>query len=207
YGIARNRNFANNDVYKIVFLQEEKVTNKKKKGFNPEEYKNDPSDYRSNMGEYLPSLNILINAGYWDKRFPKLVPKSMIRRAYQKKHFKLEFIGDISCDIDGSIEMNHRVTSPEEPVYTYDPKKNEHIDGYKAKGVTVLAVDNLPCEMPVESSEYFSKVIRDYIYQLTVNGDKNVTTHPNIPSEIRRSVITQNRKLTRDYRYLERYIS
>ena len=118
----------------------------------------------------------------------------------------MEFIGDISCDINGSIELTYKTTGQDNSVFTYNPKKNIFFDGYEQDGVTVLAVDNLPTELPKDSSEYFSSLVRDYAYQIAAHGVKDITHHTAISKEIRQAVITQNGRLTPDFTYLEKHL-
>jgi len=194
-------------VYKIVFLREEKFRSRKRTGFYFEEYLKHPRDFESNLDAYIPYINVLMHTAYWDSRYPRLVPANMIDTLYGKQPFRLEFIGDLSCDIEGSVEITHKTTSPDKPTFTYDPAQKKFIDGYRSKGVTVLAVDNLPAELPKDASDDFSGLIRDYIYQIAVHGVTDITNHMAIPVEIRNAVITENGRLTKNARYLKKYIS
>jgi len=194
-------------VYKIVFLREEKFRSKEGKGFYFEEYLRHPKKFESNLDIYLPYINILVHTAYWDSRYPRLVTKKMIDSVSERKPFRLEFIGDLSCDIEGSIELTYKATSPDRPAFTYHPRKHEFRDGYKSAGVTVFAVDNLPAELPADASEHFSGLIRDYVYQIAAHGIRDITNHMAIPAEIRNAVVTQNGRLTKGSSYLKKYIS
>ena len=198
---VRHQGKVRNKIYKIVFLREEKLRSKDKKGFYFEEYLRHPQKFESNMDRYLPHLNILINGSYWDKKFPRLVTKSMIRRLYGKR-FRLEFIGDISCDIAGSVELTYKATTFFNPTYTYNPKKDEYADGYKTDGIAILSRDNLPTELPKDASRDFSLLVREYVYQVAAHGVKDIANHVAIPAEVRRAVIVQQKKLTPPYRHL-----
>ena len=195
-----------NKVYKINFLREEKFCAKNKKGFYIEEYMKYPEKFESNMGRYLPYLNMLIHASYWDRHFPRLVTKKMVKKLSRKKVFRLKFIGDISCDINGAIELTYKTTTQDDPTFTYDPKTGNFADGYKSRGISILAVDNLPSELPKDASREFSGVIRDYVYQIAVHGASDITHHAAIPAEIRRAVIVQGGKLIKAFRYLEQWV-
>ncbi len=194
-------------LYKIVFLREEKLRSKKGKGFYFEEYLKKPRKFESNMDNYLPYLNVLIHTSYWDWRYPRMVTRKMVNDLAGKKPFRLEFIGDISCDVNGSIELTYKTTTPDKPVFTYIPGKKKFVDGYKAKGITVLAVDNLPAELPKDASQRFSGLIRDYVYQVATHGVRDITRHMAIPAEVRRAVITQDGRLSRPFGYLRKHIS
>lgn len=194
-------------IYKIVFFREEKLRSKKGEGFYFEEYFEHPEKFESNLDTYLPYINLFIHTSYWDKRFPRMITKKMISRLSRKKIFRLGFIGDLSCDVNGSVELTCRTTTPARATYTYDPNNKRYFDGYDSKGITIFAVDNLPAELPKDASEEFSRQIRDYVYQIAAHGVRDITDHAAIPVEIRRAVITQNGKLSPEYRYLKKHIS
>jgi alpha-aminoadipic semialdehyde synthase len=201
-GFIKHQKPIHKKLYKIVFLREEKLRSKDKKGFYFEEYLKNPKRFESNLDCYLPHINLLIHTSYWDSRYPRMVTKEIINRLYKKRHLRLEFIGDISCDINGSIELTHRLATRGEPTFTYNPGEKSFIDGYKAEGITVLAVDNLPSELPADASRDFSALLREYVYQIAAHGVRDITRHVAIPAEIRRAVVVQNVRLTKDFRYL-----
>jgi alpha-aminoadipic semialdehyde synthase len=203
---VRHQKYIRNRIYKIVFLREEKFRSKDGSGFYFENYLNNPGRFESNMGIYLPYLNMLFNTAYWDSRYPRMVTKEMIERLSHKKDFRLDFIGDISCDINGSVELTYKVTTQDNPVFTYDPQKKTFFDGYEHNGVTIMAVDNLPTELPKDASRHFSSLMKDYVYQVAVHGVKDITNHAAIPKEIRKAVITQGGRLTPSFNYLKNYL-
>jgi alpha-aminoadipic semialdehyde synthase len=193
-------------LYKIVFLREEKFRSKDGSAFYFEEYLRNPKKFESNLDTYLPFLNILIHTSYWDSRFPRLVTKKMINSLSRKEPFRLQLIGDISCDIKGAVELTYRATSTDKPTFTYIPRTKKYIEGYRSEGITVLAIDNLPAEMPEDASGEFSGLIRDYVYQIAVHGVRDITNHMAIPGEIRKAVVTQDGKLTKEFVYLKKHI-
>ena len=191
----RHQKKRSKQVYKIVFTREEKLRAKDGEGFYFEEYLEHPSRFESNMDQYLPHLNMLINTAYWDRRYPRLVPERMIQELFHaKKPFRLQLISDFACDIEGTIQITKKVTNPGNPTFVYDPVGKQTQDGFAGRGVTVLAVDNLPCEFPCEASVEFSDLIRDYIYQVASHGAIDVTNHAALPIEIRNAVLAQNGK-------------
>lgn len=192
-------------VYKIVFLREEKIRAKDKKSFYFEEYLKNPKRFESNLDQYIPYLNMLIHGSYWDKEYPRLVTLKMINNIARRRRMRLEFIGDISCDINGSVELTYKAGC-NCPVYTYDPIKKSYHDGYKARGITIFAIDNLPSELPLEASAEFSYLIREYVYQIAAHGVKDITHHVAIPAEIRRATIIEGGKLTGNFNYLKKFI-
>lgn len=194
------------EIYKIVFLREEKLCSKSGGGFYYEDYLKKPKNYESNLGVYLPYLNILLHASYWDEKYPRMVTEKIIKKLYRKRSFRLKFIGDLSCDVGGGIELTYRTTDLRNATYTYDPKAKAYIDGCRAKGISILAVDNLPNEMPKDASEEFSAMIRDYVHKIALAGAKDLTNRPSLPKELKGAVITQGGKLTKQYKYLRKYL-
>jgi alpha-aminoadipic semialdehyde synthase len=79
----------------------------------------------------------------------------------------LKVIGDITCDIEGSVECNLAATTPGDPVYVYDPITRLIHPGIEGRGPVLLAVDNLPCELPRDSSTMFGDVLSNFIVSLT----------------------------------------
>jgi len=208
---VRRQKYVDNKIYKIVFHYQEQLRAKDGSRFYFKEYLKSPERFESNMDIYLSFLNMLIHTSYWDSRYPRMVTKEMIDKLWGKKNFRLEFIGDISCDIDGSIELTYKTTTRDNPVFTYHPKRKRFtpagfIEGYKENGVTILAVDNLAAELPKDSSEHFSNLIRDYAYQIAAHGVKDISNYTALPKEIRQAVITQSGRLTSKFSYLKRYL-
>lgn len=203
---VRHEKTACRRIFKIIFLREEKIRKKNGKGFYFEEYLRRPGLFVSNLDRYLPYITMLINTSYWDNRYPRLVPRSMVRRLARRKPFRLQFIGDISCDIAGSVELTNRATTPDEPVYTYLPRTDTYEAGCGVDGITILARDNLPAELPADASVEFSRQIRDYVYQIAAHGVVEVTAHAALPAEIRGAVITEGGMLTPAYRRLAKFL-
>ncbi len=203
--IRRQKRFCNK-IYKIVFLREEKFRSKNGRGFYFEEYLKYPDKFESNMDMYLQYLNMLIHTSYWEKAYPRTVTKDMIHKLTTKKPFRLGFISDIACDINGSIELTYKTTTSKNPVFTYNPKNRTFADGYKTPGINVLAIDNLPSELPKDSSTEFSFLIHDYVYQIALHGAKDITRHAALPVEIRKAVVIEKGKLTKRFDYLKKIL-
>ena len=203
--LARNRTSHKNTIYKLVFLREEKLRSKKGSSFYFEEYLKHPDGFESNLERHLPLLNIIVNASYWDKRYPRLLSETMLRKLYRTKPgFRLSVIGDLSCDIKGTIEITKRVTSSSEPAFVYDPVSRKISNDLSDSGIAVMAIDNLPCEFPKESSMEFACQVRDFVYQIAAHGITDITNHHALPEIIRNAVVTQNGRLTRRFKYLKK---
>jgi alpha-aminoadipic semialdehyde synthase len=204
---SRTRSSYRNSIYKLVFQREQKFRSKKGKEFCSEEYFNFPEQFESNLDKFLPFLTILINASYWECRYPRLLPEKMLRKLYRRRpDFRLSVIGDLGCDIEGTIEVTRKATTPSEPAIIYDPVTGKMNADLSSRGIAVMATDNLPCELPLESSKEFSRQIRDYVYHIAVHGVIDVMNNHEVPSEIRNAVVTQNGMLTHRFRHMNNYI-
>ncbi|MFQ5963776.1 MAG: hypothetical protein ACE5KZ_05780 [Candidatus Scalinduaceae bacterium] len=203
--LARSRISHKKKIYKLVFQREEKLRSKKGKGFYFEEYLNHPERFESNLDKFLPFLNILVNASYWDRRYPRLLSETMLRRTYgANPDFRLSVIGDLSCDIKGTIEITKRATTSSEPAFVYDPVSRKISNDLSGSGIAVMAIDNLPCEFPKESSMEFAEQVRDFVYQIAAHGIIDITNHHALPDVIRNAVVTQNGRLTHRFKYLKK---
>ncbi|MBN1314747.1 MAG: hypothetical protein JXA42_04745 [Anaerolineales bacterium] len=195
-------------VYKVVFKEVDTVKPRDPAAaFDLMDFFGHPEKYQSQFDQYIPHLSMLINAIYWTKASPRLVTKAYLRETYQKNpRPKLKVIGDISCDIEGGIEATIMATEPDAPVFVYDPLKGEAIMGVAGQGPSIMAVDNLPCELPVESSTDFSTVLKDYVPAI-VKADYSLPFEECLlPPEIKRAVIVYRGELTPEFKYLEKFL-
>jgi alpha-aminoadipic semialdehyde synthase len=174
--------------------------------FDLQHYYSTPQAYCSDFEQYLPHLSVLVNAIYWDPRYPRLVTKDYLRQAWRAGQPKLRVIGDISCDIDGAIECTVKATEPGEPNFVYNPYNGQVSDGVTGEGVVVMAVDILPSELPRDASEYFSRVLLPYVPALAAADYSAPFDDLALPSEIKRAVIAHRGQLTPGYQYLQRHL-
>ncbi len=174
--------------------------------FDLQHYYTTPEAYRADFEQYLPHLSVLVNAIYWDPRYPRLVTRDYLRSAWQAGLPKLRVIGDISCDIDGAIECTVKATEPGEPNFVYNPLSGEVVDGVAGEGVVVMAVDILPSELPRDASEYFSRVLLPYVPALAAADYTASFDDLSLPPEIKRAVVAHRGQLTPAYTYLSQHL-
>ncbi len=200
------KNPSNKVIYKIVFKEEDIVEPiLKEKQFNLQDYYNNPHLYRSIFQNYIKDLSILMNCIFWTNKYPRLITKEYMKKNYNNQ-YKLQLIGDISVDINGAIEFTEKVTTQDDPVFVYNPSSGKITDGYKGNGIAVIAVDNLPCELPKESSIAFSNSLISFIPSM-VKADFSVDFNKlNLPSAIKKAVILYHGELTPDYRYINKFL-
>ncbi len=194
----------NRTIYKVVFKEWHMVEPLEGK-FELQDYYQHPEKYRGVFSKYLPYLTVLINAIYWDSRYPRLVTKEQLRELYSKEA-KLKVIGDISCDIEGAVEATVKCTEPDEPVFLYHVDRQEALREFTGKGPLILAVDILPSELPKESSLHFSSVLKKFIPAVAEASYTVPFERLALPPELKRAVIVYRGELTPDYQYLKKYL-
>jgi alpha-aminoadipic semialdehyde synthase len=176
------------------------------KAFDLQSYYTHPENFAPAFEPYLAHLDVLVNAIYWDPRYPRLVTKRYLAEQAEREPLRLRVIGDISCDIDGSIECTVRATEPGEPVFVYNPATGDAVDGYGGDGVAVMAVDILPSELPRDASTYFSRILLPYLPALATADYAAPFDALDLPPEIKHAVIVHRGELTAAYRYLQQHL-
>jgi len=207
--IAENPEASRHVLYKAVFKEEHMVEPVSPGDhFELQDYYQHPEKYRSKFETYLPYLTILVNAIYWDTMYPRLATKDYVKRAYSgERSPRLQVIGDISCDVEGAIEVTVKATEPGNPIFVYDPETGEAKDGYEGRGPVIMAVDILPSELPRESSVDFSRVLKAYVPAIAKADFSVPFDQLDLPPEIKCAVILHQGQLTPDYRYLEQFLN
>lgn len=162
-------------------------------GFNRDKFYANPEKYRSTFLKYTKACDLLIHCAFWDPRAPKLFTKEEMR----SPEFGISVIADVTCDINGSIPSTTRPSSIEEPFYGYDVKAEKIVEPFAKDAVTVMAVDNLPCELPRDASADFGKELIDKVLPSLLVKDEN--------NLIERATIVKDGKLMKRFKYLKNY--
>jgi saccharopine dehydrogenase (NAD+, L-lysine forming) len=199
---------ASSSLVKVVFREEHMVRPKDpSQPFQLNDYFANPERYTGCFEDHLPFLDVLVNAIYWEPRFPRLVSRAWARNNYLWNcKPRLQVIGDISCDVGGSIELTVQVTEPDKPCYVYLPQEDRIHEGVIGGGPAIMAVDNLPCEIPRESSRFFSQILREMVPPMVAADWSAEFTGLAVPPYLKRAVIVHNGALTPSYRYLEKHL-
>lgn len=170
--------------------------NSKKDGrpFSRHDFFKNPENYKSDFLQYAQACDILIAAAYWNPRAPVLFKREDMLR----NDFKINIIADITCDIEGSIPSTKKPSTIECPIYDFNPSDNTIEMPITDEGnITVMAVDNLPCELPRNASESFGNDLLSNVLPELLGGDSTET--------IKRATIAENGRLTEKYKYLKDY--
>ena len=172
-----------------------------------QDYYERPENYQGVFEQYLPHLDVLMNTIYWEERYPRLMTRKWARvRWSEGRQPRLQVIGDISCDIEGSIELTIKAPQPDNPCYVHEPRSGNVLDGVVGEGPVIMAVDNLPCELPREASEHFSDVLKDMVPDLARADFGNDFAGLHLPPHLKKAVICHRGSLTPDYDYLREYL-
>lgn len=196
-------------IYKVVFYEKDMVRPKNAKAaFELQDYYHHPEKYAADLEKHLPYLTILVNCIYWDARYPRLVTKQWLRDAWRRPvKPRLRVIGDISCDIEGSIECTVKSTEPGDPIYTYLPSDGRIVDGWQGDGPVIMAVDTLPSELPREASISLGDMLSPFAPAIARCDFRRPFAELDLPLPLKRSVIVHRGELTPDYKYMEKFIS
>jgi alpha-aminoadipic semialdehyde synthase len=171
--------------------------------FDGADYYRNPSNYESIFHRtVLPHVQMLVNGIYWDSRFPRLVTKEQIKKLRSEGNRQLRVVADISCDIDGSCEFLTRPSTIEDPYYTYDPETNEQHSEIDHSGILMLAVDNLPSELPRDASEHFGAALLPLIPPILASKGDN--TLSDLPAELKRACLFSNGEYMPKWSYIAR---
>jgi alpha-aminoadipic semialdehyde synthase len=207
-GLFKKKNYSEKKVYKTVFKEADMVRPKdRRQGFELQDYYDHPENYRPVLEESLPYLTALINAIYWTPRYPRFVTKKFLKRLFSGiTPPRLRLIADLSCDVDGAIECTLRCTTPSKPVFTYDIQTEDVKEGFAGRGPAVVAVDNLPAEISLESSVFFSQVLKPFIPALCAADFSSDFAALRLPAPLRKAVILQRGELTPDYAFMRDFV-
>ncbi len=197
----------NNLIYKVIFKEEHLVNPiDKEKEFELHDYYTNPENYKSQFDKYVPHMSALINCMYWDNRFPKLITKEKFEKIYKKGNPKLTLVGDITCDVNGSIECTVKSTEIEDPIFVYNPFTQKICSGYKGEGLQVMAVDILPSELPRDSSNGFGDVLVNYVKPIAIADYDLPFEELDLPRAIKKALILHKGELTNDYKYIQQFL-
>ena len=168
------------------------VIHKNKKAFELKHFIEFPKEYESRTFDYLKESDLYISAHYWDPSSPKIFTKEQL-----SQFSKLKIIGDVTCDVDGSIPSTIKSTTIEEPNFFLNTNTFSETD-ISNSNLAVMAVDNLPSELPRDSSTEFGNGIVNEVIPYIIGKDDG---------RILNSTITTEGRFLEKYNYLNEYIN
>lgn len=204
--LKNRKKLPDNLIYKVVFREEDMYERIDGSDFDLHDYFSHPELFRSKFEKYVPHLSMLINCIYWDHKFPRLLTREYLHRIYSKGEPKLKVVGDISCDVNGSVECTLKSTEIEDPIYVYDPFTETIRMGSEGPGLQVMAVDILPAELPRDSSEGFADVLANYVKPIADADFDEPFEDLDLPRSIKKALILHRGELTPDYEYIKEFL-
>ncbi|WP_457617541.1 NAD(P)-dependent oxidoreductase [Lutibacter sp.] len=170
--------------------------NKRKDGkiINEVDFFNNPQEYEGDFMRFAKVADMYIACHFYGTGSPYIFTREDAKSA----DFNIKVVADISCDIDGPVASTIRPSTIAEPNYGYNPKTEEEVDFKDENAIAVMAVDNLPCELPKDASEGFGDSFAKYVIPAFFNNDKD--------GVLERAKMTENGKLTQRFSYLQDFV-
>lgn len=164
--------------------------------FHNKEFYEHPEKFENDFLKFTKVTDLLIASAYWNPAAPVL----FTREDSVKDDFNIRIIADITCDIEGSIPSTKRASTIDEPIYDYNPSDDTVEQALLDEAnITVMAVDNLPCELPRNASESFgNQLINNVMPHLLGKDEEQI---------IQNATITSHGKLTKKYDYLKDFLN
>ncbi|MBF4507599.1 alanine dehydrogenase [Flavobacterium sp. JLP] len=153
-----------------------------------------PEEYVSDFEKFTKVTDIYFAGHFHANGAPMILTKEMLNAG----DCRLKVVADISCDVKGPIACTLRASTIAEPIYGYFPLEDREVDVFHPAAVVVMAVDNLPCEIPKDASEGFGEQFMEHVIPAFFNDDKD--------GILQRAKMTQNGKLTERFSYLQDYV-
>jgi alanine dehydrogenase len=188
--------FLNESFGEPVYCNADILDYHEKDGKSPADFADfvkDSTVWENTFTKFTNVADIFISAHFWDNKSAHFFTEEDVK----SDDFKVKVIADITCDIKGSVPTTLRPSTIANPIYGYDRKTEEEADAFADNSITIMAVDNLPCEVPKDASEGFGQDLIDKIIPLFLGED---------PDDILgRATIAQDGKLTEYFSYLQEF--
>jgi alanine dehydrogenase len=153
-----------------------------------------PNEYISDFERFTKVSDIYISGHFHANEAPIILTREML----QSKDCKIKVVADVSCDVNGPIACTLRSSTIAEPLYGYFPNEDKEVEVFHPAAIVVMAVDNLPCELPKDASEGFGEMVLEHVIPAFFNNDKD--------GILQRAKITENGKLTPRFSHLQDYV-
>jgi hypothetical protein len=161
--------------------------------FDLNDFFKNPEHFVSKFVPYTKVTDLFISSHYWDPRSPKLFTKDDMKA----NDFHISVIADITCDIDGSVPTTMRASTIQQPFYGYNILNDKEDLPFNKDTVCIMAVDNLPCELPRDASDDFGKDLTERVLPFLFGDDEFKI--------IDRATICENGQLNKGFEYLKDY--
>lgn len=171
--------------------------NKRKDSKKPDknDFYSNPEEYISDFERFTRVSDIFIAGHFFANDAPVILTKEMLNSPGNK----IKVVADISCDVGGPVASTVRASTIAEPFYGYHPSEGREVDLHHPAAIAVMAVDNLPCELPRDASVGFGQMFLEHVIPAFYNGDKD--------GILKRAKITEKGRLMPRFKYLEGYVT
>ena len=156
---------------------------------------NNHEAYCCEFDNFLPYTDILINGIYWEESMPPLFTVKDTKQS----NFAIKVIADITCDVQGSVPITMEATNIYNPTFGWSKSEQKQVAPFGEDTIDIMAVTNLPTELPKNASEEFGSLLLEHILPLVARRDKQ--------SILKRATITTKGKLTKNYEYLTDFLN
>ena len=156
---------------------------------------NNNEAYCCEFDNFLPYTDILINGIYWEESMPPLFTVKDTKQS----NFAIKVIADITCDVQGSVPITMEATNIYNPTFGWSKSEQKQVAPFGEDTIDIMAVTNLPTELPKNASEEFGSLLLEHILPLVARRDKQ--------SILKRATITSKGKLTKNYEYLTDFVN
>ncbi|MEN8965986.1 MAG: NAD(P)-dependent oxidoreductase [Polaribacter sp.] len=153
-----------------------------------------PEAYEANFMRFAKVTDFFIAGHFYGDGAPYLYT----REDAKSNDFQIKYVADISCDINGPVASTIRSSTIADPIYGYNPQTEKEVNFKDKDAIVVMAVDNLPCELPKDASEGFGEMFLENVIPAFFNNDKD--------GVLQRAKMTENGKLTPRFSYLQDYV-
>ena len=163
--------------------------------FDTKDFYKNPSEYESDFERFTKVADIYISGHFHANAAPQILSQKML----QASDCAIKIVADVSCDVNGPIACTLRASTIEDPLYGYLPSENKEVDVFHPAAIVVMAVDNLPCELPKDASEGFGEMFTQHVIPAFFNNDADRI--------LARAKMTENGVLTERFNYLHDYVA
>ncbi len=178
-----------------VLKAENLVKHKDGLEYNAVDFKKNGQNYVSQFQQYAYSTEILLSCHYWGVDQPIYLDEELLK----DKNFSIKIVGDVTCDIKGSILSTIRSSTHDEPFYDFNPQTMQEEEAFSNENnISVMAIDTCPNALALDTSAYFGQKLMEHVFPLIIEGKYD---HP----ILKRATILKNGKLTEKYLYLKKY--
>ena len=178
----------------FVATTEMLVKNKQGNIYSHSDFRKNPQNYESIFSKWAFAADIYISCHFWASDAPVYLTKELM----QEKDLKIKMVGDITCDINGSVECTTRSSTHAEPFYDYNPITGKEEPAFSSNNnITVMAVDTCPNALAIDASIYFGDMLSKYVFEPLIQG--------RISDVIDRATIVRNGELTPSFSYLDSF--